>query len=743
MPPHRAISVPGVHAYPDRESMAVGETLRLRVSSSLDYDLSICKLGSSIDSRERDQVLATVPNCRAAPRPIYPGSYVAVASGLVGNIESITLELWVRPWACEEAGGLLHQAGEARAAFELRLEPGGTVMFAVGGGRITTGSGVVTVGEWQHVAAVWGPAGAAVYVDAIERVAGPGGAVGSFTGGTLRIGAGELRGLTDRLLDGDIAAPAIHGRALSAREIGERRASSGLRPPLPEALQGYWPLDEEGRAGMVADRSGHGRDGVVVNHGTWMIGGPAFEADKPIDTSYDVKADATRGHGLRLASDDLFDCGWPVEHEWHVPEDAASGFYVARFTYEMDGERRHYDVTFVVRKAHRAEPAPVVVLCSSNTWRAYNATPFAASTPDDDTEFTLGGSVELDSHPPAYSLYRNHAAGQGTLYLGTQIPWPAAGPYVRYDRGTDYSHLVRAERYTHVWLRETGYDFDPITDLDLHHDPDLLKDYKVLLIPGHPEYWSTEMWTGVARYLDGGGDMVVLAGNAVFWRVTIDEHERVIECRKVDASSDQIPPERRGEAWHSQDGKRGGMLYRSGYLPWDLVGLDSLGWIDHDNAANFGWFVADHAEHFLFHEPNETGVSEGEEFGRPANGGLPSALAHEFDLRASAHYALRRRINPAMVEGEPEVVDPPGMIRLAGGHVDWSAGGVLMGFFPGSEHPELTDGGEIIYWERETGGRIFNAGTIGYGWAMSADPRLGMLLDNVLRHFGVTPREDS
>lgn len=749
LPPHRAISVPGVHAYVERESVAAGESLRLHVSSSVPYDLSICRLGSSIDSREDDVELVAFPNCPAVPRPIHPGSYLAVEAGLEGVLEAVSVELWVRPWDCDGPAGLVQQSGHgADADFELRLEGGG-LGFAVGDRRLATEAGALEPGRWQHVAAVWGPDGAAIYVDGAERAAGPGGSLSALCGATLRIGAAEREGLSDLLLDGDIAAPAVYGRALSAAEVAERHSARGLRPPAEQGLQGYWPLEEEGGS-VVADASGHGREGTVVNHGTWMIGGPAFAAAEPADTSYDPAGDPSRGHGLRLAADDLFDCGWPVEHEWQVPEDAVSGFYVARFAYELEGERRHYDVTFVLRKAAAAAPAPAVVLCSSNTWRAYNATPFAASTPDEETEFTIEGSRELDSRPPAYSLYRNHAAGQGTLYLGTQIPWPAAGPYVRYDQATDYSHLVRAERYTHVWLREQGYEFDAITDLDLHRDPGLLDEYSVLVIPGHPEYWTTEMWSGVAGYLDRGGDMLMLAGNSVFWRVTVEEDERVIECRKVDASSDQIPPERRGEAWHSQDGERGGMLYSSGYLPWDLVGLDSLGWIDHDNPANFGWFVADHAEHPLFHEPNETGLREGDEFGKPAAGGLPSALAHEFDLRASAHYALRRRINPAMVEGQPELVDPPGMIRLAGGHVDWSAGGVMMvrlglamGQFPGPDHPELTDGGEIIYWERESGGRIFNAGTIGYGWALAADPRLGLLLDNVMRHFGLRPKGEA
>ena len=45
--------------------------------------------------------------------------------------------------------------------------------------------------------------------------------------------------------------------------------------------------------------------------------------------------------------------------------------------------------------------------------------------------------------------------------------------------------------------------------------------------------------------------------------------------------------------------------------------------------------------------------------------------------------------------------------------------------------------GEMIWWERPEGGRVFNAGAIGSGWALEADPRFQSLVRNVLHRFGV------
>ena len=43
----------------------------------------------------------------------------------------------------------------------------------------------------------------------------------------------------------------------------------------------------------------------------------------------------------------------------------------------------------------------------------------------------------------------------------------------------------------------------------------------------------------------------------------------------------------------------------------------------------------------------------------------------------------------------------------------------------------------MIYWERPQGGTVFNAGAIGFGWALDADPKLSKLLHHLA---GVTAR---
>ena len=108
-----------------------------------------------------------------------------------------------------------------------------------------------------------------------------------------------------------------------------------------------------------------------------------------------------------------------------------------KFTF--DGKPRVYHCTFLVRRAPRRRKAPILLVCATNTWRAYNGTPFALTPPELKQVWGTGG-YGRDTGLPSYCLYRAHAAGQGTYQVGLHVPWPAAGPYVLYGGATEYSH---------------------------------------------------------------------------------------------------------------------------------------------------------------------------------------------------------------------------------------------------------------------------------------------------------------
>jgi len=744
IPPHRPLNVPGVHAYSDQQSVASGQTISFLVSSTVPYRLSIYRLGLKVDDPTGDEVLHEFPVAQPKVQSIHPGSYVHVKKKLTQPMRGLTLECWVRPWKVDRVAGLLTQFDDDKSCgYGLFLNDSSGVSFYLGDGKNyraswmhSAGEGRLKAGRWYHLVATWDGEEKAIWIDGKKSGQWPfRGAGGVVTPGAapLRLAAAGRNGLADHFLDADLAMPAIYSRALDSAQIAERFAQQGLVPTAGKSVLACWNFTEE-RGSRVADSSRNNRHGQIINHATWMIGGPSFQADVPRFGNYDPGKDARRGHGLRFASDDLYDCRWLVTHKFRLPSSARSGIYVGRFHFELESTPRRQHATFIVRKSERRKASPILLVTASNTWLAYSGTQFGLPHSKLKQVWGTGGTTNSLGNPPAFNLYRTHAAGQGTYQVGLRMPWPAAGPYILYGGPTDYSHLMRADRFAQVWLEQAGYDYDVITDLDLHRNPQQLSDYRVCIVNGHSEYWSLPMYEGLDKYLKSGGNLICLSGNSLFWRVSFNDDCSIMECRKVDAPGEQVPAVRRGEAWHSHDGLRGGLLRECGFPGWRLIGLETLGWNNQSDAEQFGPYIVERADHFLFNQPEPVGLKNGDRLGQSPDGKLPLANGHEFDVRLSTLAAMQEQPAPT---GATLPLEPAGITRLANGIIPWKRGGVAFDYFIQFIKPKTDQGGELIYWERPEGGRVFNAGSIGSGWALLADAKFQRLLSNVLFHFGV------
>lgn len=737
IPLHRPLDLPGVHAYADTQSVMAGTTIRFHVSSTLPYRMAIHRLGTQVDDPASDRLLKRFEVRAPTPQSIHPGSYVYIAKRLAGNLRQLTLECWVRPWNLDRLQGLISQEDKEDArGFALGIGAGGYVGFYVGDGVSPdeavvhrTRTGVLTRRRWHHVVATWDGQTKAVWVDGVR--AGEWTFRGECLPGPhpLRLGAMSARGVSTHFLDGDLALPVIYKRTLFESDVMRRFRDQGLTPPPNAGVLGCWPLSEE-RGDVVSDVGPQHRHGRVINHGTWMIGGPSFDGTRvPRFGTYRPEEDTQRGHGLRLAADDLYDCRWAPTHQWQVPADARPGIYVARIQAEHGSRSIDYPVTFLVRRARTRRPAPILVLCSTSTWLAYNAVPFGECIPPGTN---LGTNGYRNSHPeaPAFSCYRDHHAGQPSFQFGLRMPWPSAGPQVLYSsQATGYSHLMRGERFLHSWLEQEGYDFDVASDLDLHRDPGMLARYRTVLINGHSEYWSLDARGGLDTFLTRGGTAIVLSGNTLFWRTTFNREGTVMECRKFDERIGGRGGAPIGELYHSHDQARGSLLRECGFPAWEVIGLECSGW-GGTEAKDAGVYHTEAPDHFLFHQPEPVGLKPGETFGHSPDGSSYRAVGHEYDLRLRRLAALTSKI-PV---GAALPTEPDGITTLALGK---RAATDALDYF--TQPTKSPDGvlAEMIYWTRPQGGRVFHAGAIGAGWALAVDPKFQKLMRNVLHHFGV------
>jgi hypothetical protein len=801
IPAHRSFVVPGIHAYADQLSVKPGATINFFVSSDSMYNLQIYRLGLDPNTPSLDVPMSGVFQGTATQQPIQPGSYVYVANGLAAtnNLTPLTLECWVRPFVGRSYDdfnytGLITQFDFQKSAgygLFVRFDvddfnaSGGSVAFYLGNDttsnllevpcnlRGVTGNPPAPVTDWAqlqwyHIVATWDGTTQALWINGQLQVPPPGtqsSFPAPFNPGSapIRLAAfGDANGKASHFLNGDLAMPVIYNRALSQAEIqarfNQQSAPQGVQPPsaLDLSVLGCWPLSEEQGSNVADTRKV--RPGLIINHATWQIGGPSFKPGPPnVEQfgNYDPSKDPTRGHGLRFASDDLFDCRWPVTQTYTVPANARSGIYVARLSYLTDQgqgpQPAYYHVTFIVQP-NSQQRAPILLVCPTNTWLAYNSKPFLQKQYEPDTDskgflfkeryiqpFRRGDLSPLDA--PQYSCYLGHQNFGPGYHFGRLLPNPAADPYVIYGSVGDYSHLTRVTRLTQVWLENNGYAYDVISDLDLHTTPGILKNYQTVILPGHSEYWSIPAYNGVKSYLNNGGNLIVLSGNTMYWRVSFSPDGTVMECRKVDGVGELLDFRRRGETWHSDDGLRGGLMRECGFPGWQLTGLETFGIFNiPPGDVAFGTFSVKTPNHFLWHG---LGVADGKPFAQ-------NTVGHECDVRVATLEAFRNREvdangNPLPGFGVPPgataPVEPLGITTLALATVAPTPVGIetdnLDDYFlqPLPIDPTKDPVAEVIYWQRPNGGRVFNGGAVANGFALSNDAVFAGLVRNVLRNF--------
>ncbi len=148
--------------------------------------------------------------------------------------------------------------------------------------------------------------------------------------------------------------------------------------------------------------------------------------------------------------------------------------------------------------------AAVVIQQSVTTWQAYNR---------------WGG----------YSLYYGNADGELSYTHA-----PAGGTYndrariVSFDRPYDHDWASGAADFVGNELpvvfhaEKIGLDVTYWTDVDLHVQPQLIANHRMLVSLGHDEYWSQPMRDGAAQAVASGVNLAFLGANACYRQIRFE-----------------------------------------------------------------------------------------------------------------------------------------------------------------------------------------------------------------------------
>jgi N,N-dimethylformamidase len=235
-------------------------------------------------------------------------------------------------------------------------------------------------------------------------------------------------------------------------------------------------------------------------------------------------------------------CDWKYTHKIVVkPEWGTGPYYV-----EISSNDNFFYIPFVV-KAVTGKFAKNLVIVNTNTWQAYNTfggASFYRYKARADTRWGKNKYLKKGSSCAGYQRPDIHISMEVKLALeyikkAKSVEQVASGMMPLDISVGRVSHRFLSESYAWLWLRASGYDYDLITDQDLHNDAIPLEYNNVVLV-SHPEYWSLEMYSHFCDFIDNGGNLISLAGNVIYRRVNM-RRRRKMWSNRMYKSTDAIP----------------------------------------------------------------------------------------------------------------------------------------------------------------------------------------------------------
>ena len=586
--------------YADRLSVRPGETIRFHLANATGADVEatlvrvICADGNPAGPGILVEAAAGAPVARATAReersPL--GSHARIedvrSCFAQGSFSVACLVCPTRPAAGRQAIVSRTDAA-ATSGFTLAIDERGRLCASVGDG--VSMSDLATVAkpfverEWLAVwlvvdrdagevsvgwAAMSPPFGGPRSLHT-ARAALPARAVPSVDAPMLLAAANHT--LPANHFNGKLEAPTVFDRPLSGGEI-DTFAGGGI----VDGASARWDFSRGVESSRIEGTGPHGLHGTLVNVPARGMTGSRWSGREMCWRHAPHEYAAIHFH-----EDDIDDCGWPVAFEWTVPEGTRSSTYALQLS---AGDARE-NIPFFVVPARGTRTAPIAVLVSTFTYTIYgnHARPDWTRDPRFKEDWkALAAAWDAYPHNPGdhaeygLSTYNFHTDGSGISIASWHRPMLNVRiGYITYPhpelRGSGMRHFP-ADTHLTAWLEAKGYDYDIVTDQELHDEGvELLQGYPVVTTGSHPEYHTRETLDALQGYRDGGGRLCYLGGNGFYWKVALSPERRgVIEIRRGEGGIRAWAAES-GEYYNQFDGEYGGLWRRNGRPPQHLSGV--------------------------------------------------------------------------------------------------------------------------------------------------------------------------
>lgn len=288
------------------------------------------------------------------------------------------------------------------------------------------------------------------------------------------------------------------------------------------------------------------------------------------------RLDPAQYGGIEFHDDAIDDCRWTPTCELTIPADLRSGCYALRLRAGEAGREAEEYIPFFVRAA--VPKAPIAMLMPTASYMAYANEHLAFDAPIAQaivahTPILTEMDVEMYRNREfGLSTYDHHRDGAGVCFSSYRRPVVNFRPKFRLA-AMGFPWQFPADLSIIAWLEHGGYDYEVLTDEDLHRDGvAALRPYRMVINGTHAEYYSERMMDGTEDYLAEGGRLLYLSGNGYYW-VTgfVPDKPWLMEVRKLDSGS-RAWQARPGEHYLQTTGERSGLWRHRGRPPQKLVG---------------------------------------------------------------------------------------------------------------------------------------------------------------------------
>ena len=603
-----------ISAYTDTLSVRPGDTLQVMVSADA-VEAVRAQLVQLVHGDEHpdgpgfiERPIASSIDRTWPARKQYTqkGNFLRVADpeNRLGPTGAFTLHAFVFPTAPDAGRQMLlgRWAVDGTRGFALGINPGGHLEFWVGDG---SGADAVAAevkliaGVWYFVAASYDPASGVArlyqepvinrYNSLLSKIVPYD--YRSHVSETLRvrpaipddcdflIGAATERNpargtFFSQCYSGKIDRCGVHGSAL------ERTALDGLRSggvPDTSGTLAYWDT--------TAGYTDRGIGDTLLDTGPFRLNAEGYNCPVRAQTGWNwtgrndcFRLAPQEFGGIEFHADALTDCRWEPTLSLTIPPDLRSGVYAVKLTADdgagMAEEYAPFFVRPVVPKASICFLAPTAsYLAYANTQGAFHSAQLQAITAS--TPILQEVDIEVHKNDVEFGLstYDTHNDGAGVCYSSYRRPIINMRPKYRAP-GLGAPWQFPADLSIIGWLEAMTYEYDVMTDEDLHREGvAALKPYRVVLTGTHNEYYSERMMDATEDYLAEGGRLLYMGGNGYYWCVGFrDDEPAVMEVRKLEAGS-RAWQARPGEHYLASTGERSGLWRHRGRPPQRLVGV--------------------------------------------------------------------------------------------------------------------------------------------------------------------------